>query len=117
MKALVSETYSAWSNQIVVDQARDLGGEGLDQARMVVAQRVDAGIDAHRPAQRAVHDHHRPAEHGGAQHAVHAELVDQRDRELRASQLETRLIEAQLKMFDAWYADWAKQPEARKYAA
>ena len=26
-------------------------------------------------------------------------------------------IEAQLRMFDAWYADWAKQPEARKYAA
>ena len=35
--------------------------------------------------------------------------------ELSASQ--KGFIEAQLRMFDAWYADWAKQPEVRKYAA
>jgi 1-pyrroline-4-hydroxy-2-carboxylate deaminase len=26
-------------------------------------------------------------------------------------------IEAQLRLFDAWYADWSRQPVARKYAA
>jgi 4-hydroxy-tetrahydrodipicolinate synthase len=26
-------------------------------------------------------------------------------------------IEAQLALFDAWYADWSKQPQALKYAA
>ena len=26
-------------------------------------------------------------------------------------------VEAQLKLFDAWYADWSKQPEVRKHAA
>jgi 4-hydroxy-tetrahydrodipicolinate synthase len=37
------------------------------------------------------------------------------DDQLSASQ--KGFIEAQLKLFDAWYADWAKQPLARKYAA
>ena len=48
---------------------------------------------------------------GDAEYALHFNETDV------LTESQQGYVEAQLKLFDAWYADWAKQPEARKYAA
>jgi len=84
-------------------EARRLAYE-LDQAMQVLSE-VDAGPDL------VLFFKHMMVMHGEAAYTHHFNAEDQ----LSASQ--KGFIEAQLRMFDAWYADWAKQPEARKYAA
>lgn len=84
-------------------EARRLAFE-LDSAMQVLSE-VDAGPDL------VLFFKHMMVMRGEAAYTHHFTEGD----ELSASQ--KGFIEAQLRMFDAWYADWAKQPEARKYAA
>lgn len=84
-------------------EARRLAYE-LDQAMQVLAE-VDAGPDL------VLFFKHMLVLRGETAFTHHFNAED----ELSASQ--QGFIEAQLKLFDAWYADWAKRPEARKYAA
>jgi 1-pyrroline-4-hydroxy-2-carboxylate deaminase len=84
-------------------EARRLAYE-LDSAMQVLAE-VDAGPDL------VLFFKHMMVMRGETAYTHHFNAEDQ----LSASQ--KGFIEAQLRMFDAWYADWAKQPEARKYAA
>ncbi|MBA3912034.1 MAG: dihydrodipicolinate synthase family protein [Rhodobacter sp.] len=84
-------------------EARRLAFE-LDSAMQVLSE-VDAGPDL------VLFFKHMMVLRGEAAYTHHFTEGD----ELSASQ--KGFIEAQLRMFDAWYADWAKQPEARKYAA
>ncbi|OYX21031.1 MAG: dihydrodipicolinate synthase family protein [Rhodobacterales bacterium 32-66-9] len=84
-------------------EARRLAFE-LDSAMQVLSE-VDAGPDL------VLFFKHMMVLRGELAYTHHFTEGD----ELSASQ--KGFIEAQLRMFDAWYADWAKQPEARKYAA
>jgi len=84
-------------------EARRLAYE-LDQAMQVLSE-VDAGPDL------VLFFKHMMVLRGETAYTHHFNEGDA----LSASQ--KGFIEAQLRMFDAWYADWAKQPEARKYAA
>ncbi|MGL4235409.1 dihydrodipicolinate synthase family protein [Tabrizicola sp.] len=84
-------------------EARRLAYE-LDQAMQVLSE-VDAGPDL------VLFFKHMLVLRGEKAFALHFNEADA----LSASQ--KGFIEAQLKMFDAWYADWSKQPVARKYAA
>jgi 1-pyrroline-4-hydroxy-2-carboxylate deaminase len=84
-------------------EARRLAFE-LDSAMQVLSE-VDAGPDL------VLFFKHMMVLRGEMAYIHHFTEGD----ELSASQ--KGFIEAQLKMFDAWYADWAKQPEARRYAA
>jgi 1-pyrroline-4-hydroxy-2-carboxylate deaminase len=84
-------------------EARRLAFE-LDSAMQVLAE-VDAGPDL------VLFFKHMLVLRGETSFALHFNADDQ----LSASQ--KGFIEAQLKLFDAWYADWSKQPVARKYAA
>lgn len=84
-------------------EARRLAYE-LDQAMQVLSE-VDAGPDL------VLFFKHMMVLRGETAYTHHFNADDQ----LSASQ--KGFIEAQLRMFDAWYADWAKRPEARKYAA
>lgn len=84
-------------------EARRLAYE-LDQAMQILSE-VDAGPDL------VLFFKHMMVLRGETAYTHHFNADDQ----LSASQ--KGFIEAQLKMFDAWYAGWARQPEARKYAA
>jgi 1-pyrroline-4-hydroxy-2-carboxylate deaminase len=84
-------------------RARQLAYE-LDQAMQILSE-VDAGPDL------VLFFKHMMVLRGEKAYTHHFNEGD----ELSASQ--KGFIETQLHMFDAWYADWAKQPEARKYAA
>jgi 1-pyrroline-4-hydroxy-2-carboxylate deaminase len=84
-------------------EARRLAYE-LDDA-MQVLSKVDAGPDL------VLFFKHMLVLRGETAFALHFNADDA----LSASQ--KGFIEAQLKLFDAWYSDWAKQPLARKYAA
>lgn len=84
-------------------EARRLAFE-LDSAMQVLAE-VDAGPDL------VLFFKHMMVLRGETAYTHHFNADDQ----LSASQ--KGFVEAQLRMFDTWYADWAKQPEARKYAA
>jgi 1-pyrroline-4-hydroxy-2-carboxylate deaminase len=84
-------------------EARRLAYE-LDSA-MQVLSKVDAGPDL------VLYFKHMMVLRGDTAYALHFNEADT----LSASQ--AGFIAAQLKLFDAWYADWSKQPLARKYAA
>lgn len=83
--------------------ARRLAKE-LDDALLVLAT-VDAGPDL------VLFFKHMMVLKGNPEYVLHFNETD----ELSPSQ--RGFIEAQLKLFDTWYADWSKQPEARKFAA
>jgi 1-pyrroline-4-hydroxy-2-carboxylate deaminase len=84
-------------------EARRLAYE-LDHAMQILSE-VDAGPDL------VLFFKHMMVMRGENAYTHHFNAEDQ----LSASQ--KGFIEAQLTLFDAWYADWAKQPVARKYAA
>jgi 4-hydroxy-tetrahydrodipicolinate synthase len=84
-------------------EARRLAHE-LDQAMQVLSA-VDAGPDL------VLYFKHMLVLRGETAYALHFNETDA----LSASQ--KGFIEAQLRLFDAWYADWSKQTAARKYAA
>jgi 4-hydroxy-tetrahydrodipicolinate synthase len=84
-------------------EARRLAFE-LDDA-MQVLSKVDAGPDL------VLFFKHMLVLRGEKAFTLHFNADDA----LSASQ--KGFIEAQLNLFDAWYADWSKQPVARKYAA
>jgi 1-pyrroline-4-hydroxy-2-carboxylate deaminase len=84
-------------------EARRLAFE-LDDA-MQVLSKVDAGPDL------VLYFKHMLVLRGEKVFEMHFNEADA----LSASQ--KGFIEAQLKLFDAWYADWSRQPVARKYAA
>lgn len=84
-------------------EARRLAYE-LDTAMQVLST-VDAGPDL------VLFFKHMLVIKGDATYKLHFNEAD----ELSASQ--KGFIEKQLALFDAWYADWSKQPQALKYAA
>ncbi|MGL4279376.1 MAG: dihydrodipicolinate synthase family protein [Albidovulum sp.] len=83
--------------------ARRLAKE-LDDALQVLSK-VDAGPDL------VLFFKHMMVLRGEAEYTLHFVETDV------LSPSQKGFIEAQLKLFDAWYADWAKQTEARKFAA
>jgi 1-pyrroline-4-hydroxy-2-carboxylate deaminase len=84
-------------------EARRLAQE-LDSAMQILSE-VDAGPDL------VLFFKHMMVLRGETAYTHHFNEEDQ----LSASQ--KGFIEAQLRLFDAWYADWSKQAVARKYAA
>ena len=76
----------------------------LDDALHVLAK-VDAGPDL------VLFFKHMMVLKGDAEYTLHFNATD----ELSPSQ--RGFIEAQLALFDAWYADWSQQPDVRKRAA
>ncbi|MDR0809462.1 MAG: dihydrodipicolinate synthase family protein [Gemmobacter sp.] len=83
--------------------ARRLARE-LDEALLILAT-VDAGPDL------VLFFKHMMVLKGNPEYELHFNETD------ALSPSQRGFIEAQLKLFDAWYADWVKQPEARKFAA
>src|SRR3989338_22937 len=84
-------------------EARRLAYE-LDSA-MQVLSKVDAGPDL------VLFFKHMLVVKGEAAYRLHFNETD------ALSPAQAGFIEAQLALFDAWYADWSKQPQALKYAA
>jgi 4-hydroxy-tetrahydrodipicolinate synthase len=84
-------------------QARRWAKE-LDDALHVLAT-VDAGPDL------VLYFKHMMVLKGDAEYSLHFNETD----ELSPSQ--RGFIEAQLRLFDAWYADWSRQKDVRRYAA
>ena len=83
--------------------ARRLAKE-LDDALHVLAL-MDEGPDL------VLYFKHMMVLKGDAEYELHFNETD------ALSPSQKGFVEAQLKLFDAWYADWAAQPEARKFAA
>jgi 4-hydroxy-tetrahydrodipicolinate synthase len=84
-------------------EARRLAYE-LDSALQVLSK-VDAGPDL------VLFFKHMLVVKGEAAYRLHFNETD------ALSPAQAGFIEAQLALFDAWYADWSKQPQALKYAA
>ena len=84
-------------------EARRLAYE-LDSA-MQVLSKVDAGPDL------VLFFKHMLVVKGEAAYRLHFNETD------ALSPAQAGFIKAQLALFDAWYADWSKQPQALKYAA
>jgi 4-hydroxy-tetrahydrodipicolinate synthase len=76
----------------------------LDEALHVLAA-VDAGPDL------VLYFKHMMVLKGDPEYALHFNESD------ALSPSQRGFIEAQLKLFDAWYADWSRQEDVRRYAA
>lgn len=83
--------------------ARSLAKE-LDEALHVLAK-VDAGPDL------VLYFKHMMVLKGNPEYRLHFNETD------ALSPSQQGFVEAQLKLFDAWYADWSRHTDARKYAA
>ena len=76
----------------------------LDDALHVLSK-VDAGPDL------VLYFKHMMVLKGYAEYTLHFNETD------ALSDSQRGFIEAQLALFDAWYADWSQQPDVKRYAA